>query len=281
MSPLLATVCFGLLASASWGAGDFSGAMATKRIGAVSVVALSHLLGLALMPLIALLVSEPLPEVGDLLLGALAGLCGTVGLVALYRALSSGRMGIAAPVASVISAGLPLLLSLALGHVPGTLQAIGFVCGLASVWLIGRTVDMTNDRSGLGLAVIAGVGFAAFFICLDRLQSTAVFWPLTAARAASTAVMLGTALYSGRPLRVQDRRVMLAVVGAGVLDVLGNVAFVLATQNGELGVAAVVSALYPAMTVLLARFFLREHVTRPQMVGIGLALAAVALISMG
>lgn len=281
MSPLLATVFFGMLASASWGIGDFSGAMATKRIGVIGVVAVSHLMGLVGLIVIALLARETLPPTSDLILGALSGLLGTIGLVALYRALSSGRMGIAAPVASVISAGLPLLLSLVLGHVPGTFQAIGFVCGLISVWLVGRAAGVSSERAGLGLAVIAGIGFAAFLICLDRIQSPTVFWPLVAARAASTTVMLSLALLSRRPFLPDQRSTLAAVAGAGLLDVAGNVFFLLSTMNGALAVAAVVSALYPAVTVLLARTFLREHVTRPQAVGIGLALAAVALISMG
>ncbi len=98
VSPILATVFFGLMASASWGIGDFTGGVASKRLGAISVVTVSHLTGLLMLPLIALLLHEPLPAPRDLLVGAVSGLCGTTGLVALYRALSSGRMGIAAPV---------------------------------------------------------------------------------------------------------------------------------------------------------------------------------------
>ncbi len=281
MSPLLATVFFGLMASASWGIGDFTGGMASKRLGAISVVAVSHLTGLLLLPLIALLLHEPLPAPRDVLVGAVAGLCGTTGLVALYRALSSGRMGIAAPVSSVVSAALPLLFSLTLGDVPGVFQAIGFVCGLASVWLVGQEAGATREHSGLGMAIIAGIGFSGFLIGLDQIESTAIFWPLTAARTTSTIMIVAIVLLSRRSLRADTPITLLAMLTSGVLDVVADVAFILATRNGELGVASVLSALYPAVTILLAWTFLREHITRWQGVGISLALVAVALISIG
>ncbi|MBZ0283986.1 MAG: DMT family transporter [Anaerolineae bacterium] len=278
IQPELAAVAFGVLASASWGISDFSGGMATKRSAVIGVVAVAHGFGLLLLIALATLSGEALPPTTDLLWGALAGLAGAVGLSAFYQALASGRMGIAAPITSILAAALPVLVGIATHGFPKTLQLIGIAIGMVSVWLISYSSGKAQMQTLL-LAVMAGFGFGGFLVLIDQVVSNAVFWPLVAARAASTTLMFGL-VFSRRIPLPQGRGLLPFVLMAGGLDVAGNIFFVLATQAGRLDLAAVVSSLYPAITVLLARLMLKEPVARLQFIGIFTALVAVSLIAL-
>ncbi len=281
IAPELAAVTFGLFASLSWGVSDFSGGLATKRAAVMSVVAIAHMIGLALMIALAILTNEVFPPTDDLIWGGLAGLAGLVGVAALYRALAFGRMGLAAPTAAVLSAVLPASVGILLYGLPAPVQLVGFGFGLASLWFISYWRSALRDTSGLGLALLAGVGLAGFFILIDRIASEGVFWPLAAARLASATVMVVAMLVSRRNGMPHGKQLWSFVVLAGLLDAGGNVFFALATQAGRLDIAAVVSSLYPAITVLLARIILKEHVSRVQAFGVVTALIAISLIAVG
>jgi drug/metabolite transporter (DMT)-like permease len=281
IAPELAAVTFGLFASLSWGVSDFSGGLATKRAAVMGVVAVAHVVGLALMTALAILTNEVLPPTEDLIWGGLAGLAGLVGIAALYRALAVGRMGLAAPTAAVLSAVLPAFVGILLYGLPAPLQLAGFGFGLASLWLASYSRNMLRETGGLSLSVLAGVGFAGFFILIDRIDSNAVFWPLAAARFASASVMLVAMSIARRNWLPHGNQLWSFVVLAGLLDAGGNVFFALATQAGRLDIAAVVSSLYPAVTVLLARIVLKEHVSRVQSLGVVTALIAISLIAVG
>ena len=135
---LFGTVLFGLAASCSWGTGDFSGGLASRRAHVFSVVLAAYLVGMVLLPILALAWSEPLPSWRDALWGASAGLAGTLGLTAFYRALAVGRMGINAPITAVLAASLPVIFSAFTQGFPGPLQLAGFVVALLSVALVSR-----------------------------------------------------------------------------------------------------------------------------------------------
>jgi drug/metabolite transporter (DMT)-like permease len=261
-----AAVGFGLAASVSWGTSDFSGGMAAKRVPIFGVMIFSYAVGLALMIALAITRGEPVAAAADLMWATGAGLAGAVGLTAQYRALAVGRMGIAAPVSAVLGATIPVIFSTFVDGVPGGPRVLGFGLAILGVALISRARTARSGTDGLGLAVIAGVGFDA------------VFWPLAAARGASFAVMVIVALSSGQawlPSRTGLRIVLLT----GTLDVGGNAFFLLAAQGGRLDVASVLSSLYPAVTVILARSILKERITRVQGLGIAAALAAIPLIA--
>jgi drug/metabolite transporter (DMT)-like permease len=281
IAPELAAVTCGLFASLSWGVSDFSGGLATKRAAVMGVVAVAHVIGLGLMIAFAISTNEVVPPVEDLIWGSLAGLAGLVGIAALYRALAGGRMGLAAPTAAVLSAALPSLVGILLYGLPAPLQLVGFGFALVSLWFASYARNMLRETSGLGLAVLAGLGFAGFFILIDRIESQAVFWPLAAARFASATVMVAAMLVSRRNWMPHGKQLWSFVVLAGLLDVAGNVFFALATQAGRLDIAAVVSSLYPAVTVLLARIVLKEQVSRVQALGVVTALVAISLITLG
>jgi drug/metabolite transporter (DMT)-like permease len=207
-----------------------------------------------------------------------AGLAGAVGLVAFYQALAVGRMGIVAPIAAMLSAALPVLFGVLIEGLPGPLQLIGFVLAFIAVGLISGLGVAKGSTRGLGLALLAGLGFGSFFILISRVSHGAVFWPLAAARLSSLLFLLAVVLFRRQKI-LPAKSVWPVVFLAGALDVAGNVFFVLATHAGRLDVAAILSSLYPAVTVLLAIIILKERVTRLQAIGIVIALVAIPLIS--
>jgi len=266
-----------LAAAASWGAADFSGGIASKSANVFGVVVVAHATGLVFLTLLALVSGERVPGAVPLLWGALAGVIGAIGLAALYRALAIGKMGIVAPLSAVITAIVPLLFGFLTEGLPGALPIAGFAVALVSIWLIAAGPGAAETQ-GVGLAVVAGVGFGGFLLFIKLAGATAVFWPLVSARSASFLLMLAIALASGRPWNPARGRVGVMIL-AGILDAGANALFVLAAHSGRLDVAAVLSSLYPASTVILARVVLKEHLSRPQRVGMVAALVAVALIA--
>ena len=278
MSNAFATIAFGLLASLCWGSGDFNGGLASRKASAASVVIAAYTVGFVLLVALAFIWREPFPSALDVLWSALAGLAGASGLIAFYSALSIGRMGIAAPVSAVLAASLPVLFSVFIQGLPGPLQLVGFVLALLAIALVSRPEGAKGRPEGLGLALLAGCGFGCFFILISRVNAGSIFWPLAVARFTSVLFLL-TVVVIRRQSMLPGKGVTLLILLAGVLDALGNTFFVLATHSGRLDVAAVLSSLYPAATVLLAALLLRERVTRIQAIGIVLALLAVPLIS--
>jgi len=242
------------------------------------VITVSYAVGLALLVALALARSEPIPKGSDLVWGAAAGLAGVTGLTAQYRALAVGRMGIVAPVAAVLGTTIPVLFAAISEGLPGAGQLAGFALAIAGVWIIARPEVSGGRPDGLGLAVLAGLGFGAFFILIDQVSEGAVFWPLVAARGMSFVVLALIVMANSVAWR-PDRSALPLVIVAGVLDVGGNTFFLLAAQAGRLDVASVMSSLYPMVTVLLARLVLQEHVTRLQTAGIAAAVAAIPLIA--
>jgi drug/metabolite transporter (DMT)-like permease len=275
---LFGTVLFGLSASLSWGTGDFSGGLASRRAHVFSVVLAAYLVGLLLLPVLALAWSEPLPSWRDALWGATAGLVGTLGLTAFYRSLAIGRMGINAPITAVLAASLPIIFTAFTQGLPRPLQLAGFVLALLAVALISRPERASGQPEGLGLALLGGLGFGSFFILIGQVSAHAIFWPLLAARLTSLLFMIVFVRIRGEQM-LPKKSVFPLILLAGALDVAGNVFFILAAHAGRLDVASILSSLYPAVTVLLAATILRERVSRIQGVGIALALGAILLIS--
>ena len=271
---------FGLAAAMTWGAGDFCGGVATKKESVYTVVLVSHIIGGFFIVLMALLLGEAIPPASSLLWGALAGFAGMLGVLGLYSGLSQGHMGIIAPLTAVLSATIPIIFSLFTEGVPAPIQIVGFGFALLAVWLLsGANGRLQLAPVELGYAVLAGTGFAFFFIFIDQANDTAVFWPLTAARATSVISMAIFIRVRGvwvRPSREQ----MPLIFGAGVLDALGNAFFTLSAKYGRLDLAAVLSSLYPASTVLLAQLILHERLNRPQWIGAVIALVAIILITL-
>ncbi len=277
-APAWASAAFGLASAASWGAGDFCGGVATKRAGGYEVVIGAHLVGAIGFLVLAAATGEPVPGVVNLIWCGLAGLAGAIGLLALYRALAEGRMGVAAPISGMLSAAVPAVVGALAEGLPRSLTLGGFVLALVAVWLVARTGDDAIEFRRLGLPIVAGFGFGLFIVIIGRASGNAVFWPLVAARVASLTVLPVIAIVNGQSIW-PARSALLPVAIAGAFDAGGNAFLVMAAHAGRLDVAAVLSSLYPATTVLLAWLILKERITSWQFAGLLTALVAIAAIT--
>jgi drug/metabolite transporter (DMT)-like permease len=210
----------------------------------------------------------------------LASLLGLGGLIFLYRALASGQMTIAAPVSAVFAALIPVVFAFFTEGIPSTTTLAGFALAFTAVWLISRT-DAANIRfsfSDLRLPLISGLFFGLYFIAIHQATLNAFFWPLVSARGTGLITIGSFALLTRQPV-MPPRDLWGPVILNGILDIGGNGFYVLAARTGRLDVAAVLGALYPASTVLLAWMFLKERISWIQMIGILFAVAAIILFT--
>lgn len=274
------SVLYGLASSTSWGIGDFYGGFATKRTPSHLVIIVSQLVGVLLLLPAALIISENVPPAKDLIYGGIGGVAGAVGLAALYRGLASGRMGIVAPVAAVMTA----LVSVAVGFLreglPALTQIFGFVLAIFAVRHLSRGESAESaSPMELGLGIAGGAGLGFLYVFLDLASSRSVLWPLISARICSI-VLLSLLAFLGRRWALPGRKELLPIALVGIFNVGGMVFFSLASQVGRLDVAAVLSSLYPVTTVLMARIVLQERLVRSQWASVFAALIALVLISL-
>jgi drug/metabolite transporter (DMT)-like permease len=279
MSSEILAITYGISSAMTWGAGDFTGGYASKRTNVYAVLLFSQLTGFILLLLLALGLREPLPSATSWIVPGFAGIAGASGLIALYTGLASERMGIVAPMSAVIATILPMCIGMFTEGFPGHAKILGFVLAVGAVWLLTRTdrQEAIHLRE-VYLSVLAGGGFGIFFVLIGQLNGSAVIWPLVMARIASLSmyvVVVRLRRQSGELLISQLPLILLA----GTLDAGGNTFFALATRVGRLDISAVLASLYPAATVLLARYLLKEQLRPQQWGGIIMALGALFLIA--
>lgn len=258
-------------------------------------LASGQLVGLLATALLLLTTPEARPPAPALAWAAVAGACGVAGLGCFYLALSRGAMGLVAPLAALLGAAIPAVVGLIAGEPAGPPVLIGIVAALAAVVLIsfpdasaaatGAARQQGGKAAELGLVLAAGLGFAIFFLAIDqsRLAGGQTWWPILVVRLAGlvviAAVLVALMAAGRRPsLRVPLSLVPLIVL-AGLGDLGGNLFFLVANASGDLPIAVVISSLYPVVTVILARVFLRERLAPTRSAGVGLAMVAVALIA--
>ena len=281
MPPELAVAAFGLLSALSWGTGDFSGGIASRHSSSLAVVLWSQPIGGAIALVLAVAWGEHGLTASDLVWSVLAGLCGPTALVFFYRGLAVGRMGVVAPIAGVLGAGIPVVVGGLFQGVPAPAQLAGIGLALVSVLLVTRVGDQASGgHRGVPEALVAGLGFGAFFVLLGQVGQGVVFLPFVILRIVACVVMVAVVVLGRRPWRLA-RPSLVPVAIAGVLDLGGNLWYLLAAQNGRLDIAAVLSSLYPVVTMVLAAALLRERIGRLQAAGILAALGAVILIAAG
>jgi drug/metabolite transporter (DMT)-like permease len=237
-----------------------------------------HSSGLVLVGTLALMTHASFPGNGSLAWSLLAGSVGGVALALFYRSLASGNMGLVAPVAAVLGAAIPSIVTAFAEGFPGYRHVFGFILAGIGVWLISRTEAGVGRPEGLGMAVLAGIGFAGFYLCIHQAGNASALWVAACSRFASLLVT-GIIVLFGRHLRAVAAPVLGIALVAGILDITGSTVFIRAAQIGRLDSAVVLSSLYPAVTVLLARIFLHEHFSRARTIGMFAALAAVPLIA--
>jgi drug/metabolite transporter (DMT)-like permease len=277
-------VAYSIAAVFLWGASDFSGGYGVRRANAFVFTAFSHFCAFSLMLLISLGEHAPLPSRASIMWSVLAGLLGGVALALFYRALASGQMGLAAPTAALIGAAIPTLADIALEGAPSRWSIAGFTLAVLAIWLITRPEpqgnnDATGHPKGVAMAALAGVGFAAFYMCMHQTTGSPIF-VAAIGRIASFVATAVVVIATGAPLALELPSIGIAMV-AGFLDISGSALYIYASQRGRLDEAVVITSLYPAITVLLARIVLKEHFSRWKFVGLLAALAAVPMIAAG
>ena len=244
------------------------------------MVLASQLVGTAVALILAVVRGETAPSPADLSWSVCGGLCGGIGISALYQGLAVGRMGIVAPITGVIAALIPVAAGIALEGLPAPLVLFGIGLAFVAVVLVSRVGDERAGPSGIGLALLAGIAIGLLGVAIAQISDGHVFGPLTVLRA-TEALLIGAIVIVGRQAWRPPSGLWPALAGVGVMDMAGNGAFILAVQAGSLAVAAVLSSLYPVTTVVLATIVLHERVTRSHAVGIALAMAAIACIAAG
>jgi drug/metabolite transporter (DMT)-like permease len=269
-----------LAAALAWGAGDFGGGLASRKAPVFGVVLVSQLVGMGLALVLVIIRGEHFPTGTDLVISLVAGLLGGIGITALYRGLAVGRMGIVAPVTGVLAAVIPVAAGFALEGLPDILVQVGVVVAIVAVVLVSRVADEGGGRAGLREALVAGVALGLFGVAISGLSDGNVFGALTVIRL-TQAVLVAVAVVVTRSAWRPARAVLPALFAVGALDMAGNSFFLLAVQTGQLAIAAVLSALYPVTTVILAAVILHERVTRDHVAGIVMAGVAIALIGIG
>ncbi len=278
-------IILALVSSALFGAGDFLGGVASRRTHVLVVVGASHVVGLFLILSVAPFMADAI-TLRDLGIGGIAGVAGVVGITCLYHSLGRGPMAVVAPITAVSNAAVPALWGIYFGDRLSAPQIVGVVLGLAAILLVSRASGQepgagTATPGLVGVALLSGMGFGGFFICMDLTAEATTPWPLVSARVVSAGLALILLARMGRspiPRRDEARG---AIVGAGVLDMAANLAILVAVHHGMLSLVVVLGSLYPASTVLLARYVLQERMARTQVVGLVVALAAIAAIASG
>jgi drug/metabolite transporter (DMT)-like permease len=269
---------YSLTAVGVWGASDFLGGVGARRANAFLFTAIVHVSGMVAVGALALMTHAPFPGNASLAWSLLAGAVGGISLALFYRSLATGNMGLIAPVAAVLGAAIPTIVTAFAEGFPGYRHVFGFILAGIGVWLISRTEAGGDRPEGIGMAVLAGIGFAGFYLCIHQAGNASALWVATCSRSASLLVT-GAFVLFGRQLRAVPAPVLGIAVVAGILDITGSAVFIRAAQIGRLDDAVVLSSLYPAVTVLLARIFLREHFSRARTIGMVAALAAVPMIA--
>ena len=277
----MAAVALALAASVSWGLADFLGGLKSRRLGVLAVLFLSQAVGLLLVAVLVAARGEGPPDGGFLLLAAVAGLSGLVGLAAFYRGMAVGAMSVVAPI-SATGAAIPVAVGVATGDRPSAIQAVGLVLALVGVVAASREEGAAGARlaAGTGLALVAAVGFGGFFVGMDAASDGGVLWALLAARAFDVLLLAAVALASWQRLKpsAADARDIAAV---GLFDVGANGLFAAASTKGLVSLVGVLASLYPVVTILLARAVLGERISPSQGAGVVLALVGVAAIAGG
>jgi drug/metabolite transporter (DMT)-like permease len=284
LSAQLSPAAYSVTAVVLWGTADFTGGYASRRANAFVVTAFAHACAFALMLAIALAEHGVFPSRTSIAWAVLAGAVGGFSLAIFYRALASGQMGLTAPISALLGAAIPTLADIAMEGAPSRWTVAGFALAVIAIWLITRPEpgienDSAGHPCGVALAALAGVGFAGFYLCIHRATGSAT-WVAAISRIGSFTATAIAVIATRAPLQIDAPRAWLGMM-AGFLDISATALFIFASQRGRLDEAVVITSLYPATTVILARIVLKEHLSRWKVVGFLAALAAVPLIAAG
>jgi drug/metabolite transporter (DMT)-like permease len=284
-------VFIGVIAALIFGSADFAGGMAAKRISAVRVTAIGGLSGLAVL-VVGLGIVPSVWSTEAVLIGGITGITGALAVVLLYACLAIGPMSILSPLTAVISAVVPVLAGVLRGERLNAFGNIAIAVALVAVVLVGFVPGKGTVRpspKALAMAIAAGVLIGVFLILIDLTPHDSGLVPLVVSRAVNAVVMFGAIAVGALWVRRRGAApgdtggwksgAALAIV-AGITDAIANALLLLGLRLGELTIQAVLTALYPAGTIILAAIVLRERIAPVQVVGLVLALAAAAMLAL-
>ena len=281
-------IVLALAAAVTYGAADFFGGLVARKTSVVSSVFVAQLAGFLFMALaLPVLLSDEMTA-DSRTWGTLAGVVGAFGVALLYRGLSVGRMSVVAPITGLVAATIPVIFGLVTGERPEPISLVGIVVALVAVVLVSSAAEPTTDAesgaesrsTGVPEALAAGAGFGAFFILLDQAGSESGLWPILWVKIGAVVAVTAFAVLA-RTSVVPAKGAIGGLFLAGFLDMAANLFYMLASRRGLLSLVAVITSMYPAMTVLMARMFLSERLTRAQVGGLVLAGAGIVLIAGG
>ena len=255
------SIIFGLASALTWGAGDFTGGLAARKVGAFRSVFYAEVIGIVFLFFVVSATGEPMLASRSAIFALVAGALGTIGLMLLYHSMAIGVMSIAAPVSALLAAMLPVVVGMFTEGLPDFLTVIGFGFALFAVWMVsqseGGVKDILSHLSDLKLPLLAGIGFGFYFVLMNEATSSGgAFWPMIFSRTGGL-TLITTYLIVTRSEWKIDVSNLPIIAANGILDLGGNFFFILASQAGRLDVAAVLSSLFPGATVVLAWIFLK------------------------
>ena len=292
-------VLLGIGVAAGFGLSDFIGGSASRRTRPLTTITGVQLTGTAIMGIYLLAASAPLGGARVTVLAATSGAALALAVGCMYVGLTWGRMSVMAPVAAAAMAVITFAVGLVRGERPSALALAGVGLAMVAVVLISRpplAADVPPDQTGsprriglggeLALSVGAGAGFAGFQATLGEIGGEAGFAPLLVVRGVggtlSLAVLLVVWRRAGAPrLRAPRRSTLVPVIGAGLLLLVAHALLIEALSRGLLSIVGPITSLSPAFTVIPARIFLHEHISRTQVAGMVLATAGLVLVALG
>lgn len=279
------SIIYGLASALTWGAGDFTGGLAARKVGAYRSVFYAEIIGIIFLLIVLTLVGESFLDTRALNFSLLAGFVGTIGLLLLYHSMAIGIMSIAAPVSALLAATLPVIIGFFTEGLPDYVTMLGFAFALFAVWMVSqgeggfKNTLSVSHLSDLKLPLLAGLGFGLYFILMhEATRDGGAIWHMIFSRIGGMMMLTAYLIITRASLKI-DFSALPVISLNGILDLGGNFFFILASQAGRLDVSAVLSSLFPGATVLLAWVFLKERLTLNQWIGIISALIAIVLMT--
>ncbi|MHA7985768.1 EamA family transporter [Rathayibacter sp. CAU 1779] len=276
-----------LVAAVGYGASDFLAGMAGRRTPVILVTAVTLSVGLVFSAVVVVFVHGAGPTASVLLWGALSGVGSAVGTLALYQGFAVGSMSVVATVSGVLTVVIPAVVGVLIGNRLPVLGVLGVVAAIVAVALVswtggGGSAEGAQDqrRGGALYGILAGAAFALLFIALERAGSGSGAWPVAIGQLVACALIVPFAVGGFRARRGLPGSEWRLPLLAGVLGSAAALSYLASTGFGELVIIAVVTSMYPAVTVLLARFVLQERWNWLQRTGLVLSAASVAVIAL-
>lgn len=269
-----------LLSAVMMGAGDFFGGIASKKAPVALVGFVGQMIGLLTVIPIIIFGSQPYNQTA-LVLGATAGGCGSIALMALYHGLAVGRVSVVAPLSAVLGALLPVVIAIIMGDAFGTYTWLGIVSGLVAVYVLSLPANDDDDRKETGLiyGIIAGIALAFFYMLLGSKETHGSIWTLLGERCSVVCILFAIMLVRKQVVN-KNTPGLGCIIAAGVCDIIGNLSFLHSAAHGPLPMVALLTSLYPAATLFMGWLILKEPLSRRLLVGIVLAFTCITLFSL-